>query len=292
MEWINFRHLYSFWMVCKHSGFNAAASKMHVAQSAISGQVAELEDYLGEKLLHRTTRSLQITDVGKEVLNYADVIFNESRQINYHIKNKMQLQRLSIIKIGVVGGVSRNFLFRLMVDNYARDPDLRIHVISGSYHELNDRLINHQLDVLITLELPRKQDLSEVSYQRVGHSPLCLAAKKKVLNQIRNKKNKHPIRCYAFSFPYENDLINDILIPKTGIEFSLSLETDDIPLLRFFANEGEGAVIIPEIGIHEDLESNRLTTMKFAAFPEINIYGIYLKKGFQRDLLDKFMEAT
>ena len=51
MEWLNYHHLYYFWTVAKEKSFTKAALKLRIAQSAVSFQVAQLEDFLGKKLI-------------------------------------------------------------------------------------------------------------------------------------------------------------------------------------------------------------------------------------------------
>ncbi|MFY0584026.1 LysR family transcriptional regulator [Cystobacter fuscus] len=52
--------------VVKAGGFSKAAAELGVTKSTISKKIAELESHLGTTLLRRTTRSLQLTDMGKQ----------------------------------------------------------------------------------------------------------------------------------------------------------------------------------------------------------------------------------
>ena len=51
--------------------FTAAALDLHVAQSALSQQIAKLERELGVELLRRTTRRVEVTEAGQVVLERA-----------------------------------------------------------------------------------------------------------------------------------------------------------------------------------------------------------------------------
>ena len=76
MEWLNYHHLYYFWIVCKEGGFSKAAIKLRISQSAVSLQVSKLEDYLGEKLMERGPRGFKLTEAGQVTLSQAEEIFS------------------------------------------------------------------------------------------------------------------------------------------------------------------------------------------------------------------------
>jgi len=60
-----------FVRVAESGSFSAVAREMNISQPAISRQIAALEDHVGERLLHRTTRSLTLTDDGRDLLSHA-----------------------------------------------------------------------------------------------------------------------------------------------------------------------------------------------------------------------------
>ena len=76
MRDLNFRHLYYFWTVAKEGNLTRAAKQMHVSQSALSSQIRQLEGQLGQSLFDRQGRSLQLTESGHLVLEYAESIFS------------------------------------------------------------------------------------------------------------------------------------------------------------------------------------------------------------------------
>jgi LysR family transcriptional activator of nhaA len=292
MEWINFRHLYSFWMVSHTLSFTQAAAKMNVAQSAVSDQVAQLEDYLGEKLFLRSTRKLELTDAGLQLLNYADVIFETSRDINSTIKDRVLQVGAKRLNIGIVGGISRNFIFRMLSNFAAQYPDTLVHVVTGSYKELTTSLKKYELDMIVTLELPKKKDLEEFTYQKIGHSPLILAGNKQLVNSIKSKRRKSPVEIYKFYHPYETELLENTIRPSVHVKPVLRMASDDIPLLRFYANSKKGLVLIPRMGVWEDIESGSLSFIELKKCPEINVYGVFTKRSIHQRTLEELLESA
>jgi DNA-binding transcriptional LysR family regulator len=68
---VNTRRLRYFVAVAEELHFSRAATKLHVAQQALSRQIRELESSLGTDLFIRTTRNVQLTDAGRAFLDAA-----------------------------------------------------------------------------------------------------------------------------------------------------------------------------------------------------------------------------
>jgi LysR family transcriptional activator of dmlA len=66
--------LREFVAVVEHDSFTAAAEPLNVTTSFVSREVKRLEERLGSRLLHRTTRSLSLTEMGQ-------VYFDRGREI-------------------------------------------------------------------------------------------------------------------------------------------------------------------------------------------------------------------
>jgi DNA-binding transcriptional LysR family regulator len=60
--------LVAFWKVAERRGFTAAAAELEVSPSALSQAIRQLEERLGVQLLHRTTRSVSLTEAGEMYL--------------------------------------------------------------------------------------------------------------------------------------------------------------------------------------------------------------------------------
>src|SRR5215470_17143452 len=60
--------LVTFESVARHLRFARAAEELRVTPTAVSKTIAQLESVLGVRLLNRTTRSVALTDPGKQLL--------------------------------------------------------------------------------------------------------------------------------------------------------------------------------------------------------------------------------
>lgn len=81
MQMLNHHHLFHFWTVVREGGVTRASEKLHVSQPTVSGQLRELEEALGEKLLARSGRTVALTDIGRTVYRYADEMLALDREL-------------------------------------------------------------------------------------------------------------------------------------------------------------------------------------------------------------------
>jgi len=285
MEWLNFRHLYAYRAVCQHGGFRKAAERLHVSQSTISEQVARLESYLGQTLLDRNTRSMRPTERGAALLEYADRIFAHSKDINRIFRDRDESPPTNI-RVGMVGGISRNFVFSRVVRSLASGEQARIEVVDGSIDELTELMRAFEVDLIFSLDRPRQQDLFTVSYQLVASSPLCVAA---VPERLRDLGADGPTELYLFRHALEESRLRDLLKRRFGLDAEVAVWTDDISLLRFLANGGRGLSLLPRIGVQEDLASGRVDCVILDELPQVGIYAIYPAKGIRRGLIERFV---
>ncbi|WP_420138360.1 LysR family transcriptional regulator, partial [Sphingomonas sp.] len=65
---INFSELNAFVSVARHRSFRQAAEVAGVSRPALSHALRALERRLGTRLLHRTTRSVAVTEEGERLL--------------------------------------------------------------------------------------------------------------------------------------------------------------------------------------------------------------------------------
>lgn len=90
------KHLVSYATVVRLGSFSRAAEELFIAQPTISLHVRQLEEELQTRLLLRTTKSLEVTEKGREVYEYALSIL----QLKDRITEKCSDSVRRIIRLG------------------------------------------------------------------------------------------------------------------------------------------------------------------------------------------------
>lgn len=135
LEALNHHHLYHFWTVVREGGVTRASEKLHVSQPTISGQLRELEEALGEKLLARSGRTVVLTDVGRTVYRYADEILGLDRELLAAVKGRPT--RPGKLAVGVAMVVPKLVAYQML------EPALRLPepIQLDCVHERPERLL-------------------------------------------------------------------------------------------------------------------------------------------------------
>ena len=81
--------------VAKHGNFTIASQKCFVTQPTLSMQVQKLEEELGVTIFNRSTKPLQITEVGEKILIQARKIVEESSRISKSASSRSWISRES-----------------------------------------------------------------------------------------------------------------------------------------------------------------------------------------------------
>lgn len=293
MEWLNFRHLHAFWAVCRSGSFSKAAERIHVSQSTVSEHVAALEDYLDEKLIERSTRTLSVTPRGEALMEYANEIFGLSKDINAIFRDKSSTTHSSNLRVGMVVGISRNFVFGRIIEALGSPEEIRIDVVEGSFEELSRQMRSFELDLILGLDRPRQKDLFTMRYTRVMSSPILLVGTAMLVDRILDEREDAvDVELYSFRHPFEKTPLSERCADRYHIDVRLPVCTDDISLLRFLANSGRGLALVPEIGVWEDLKAGRVRGLEVPGEPVIDIHAVYMDKGGRRSLIETFLETT
>jgi LysR family transcriptional activator of nhaA len=100
MEWINYHHLLYFWTVVRAGSIGRASEQLRLAPPTISAQLRSLEESFGEKLLLRSARGVQATEIGQVVYRYADDIFSLGREMLDTVRGRPTGRPLQVV-IGI-----------------------------------------------------------------------------------------------------------------------------------------------------------------------------------------------
>lgn len=278
MQRLNHHHLYVFWMFAKTSSFTKTAEALSIAQSAVTSQVKLLEETLRLNLIDRTNpRRPQISEDGRKVLEYADSIFESSRElINWATKGSLPNKR--IIRIGAISGLSRNFQFEF-IEPLIRELDVKFDITTGDQDNLVQMLAEHQLDVVLTSRNADPDHKTQLHSHVMTKSPLLFVIGKK--NKLKEKKDLHSIlQGHSLFIPgrhFEAKPELDAYLEKfNGLR--IAGEVDDIALLRILAIRSGSVVVMPEMGIRNDIESGDVKVLLKVAAVEQRFYAITRQK--------------
>ena len=74
-----------FVAVCESKSISRAAAREHIAASAVSKRISDLEELVKAPLFHRTTKGLEPTASAQALLRHARVVMRDLQQMEYEL---------------------------------------------------------------------------------------------------------------------------------------------------------------------------------------------------------------
>lgn len=133
--------------VIEEGSFSAAGRKLAITPSAVSRQIARLEQSLAVKLIERTTRKMQLSEAGKPVYELCRTMLNAAREVA-EVTHLSTTDLQGTIRIAAPKAVAKHLLEPLLVSFAQRHPQISLHIKVTDY--IVDP-IHNEVDVLVSL---------------------------------------------------------------------------------------------------------------------------------------------
>ena len=165
---IDLRHLRSFVAVAEDGSISRAAARLYLSQPALSRQVQQLEQEIGEPLLRRVPHGVELTDVGRELLDKARVAI-EAADAALAVGGGDQPHGRLVLGLPLAGGRRRWFaLTQAFADRF---PAVDVELREALSESLQRQVLERQLDCALALAPNR---LAGLTYTRVVDAPLAV----------------------------------------------------------------------------------------------------------------------
>ena len=150
-----------FVAVAEDSGFAPAARRLNISPPSVTRAVSELEARLGARLLHRTTRSVRLTEAGQRYLADCRRILSEIEEADRHAAG-IHAAPHGMVSVSASALFGRMVLAPILLDLLDRYPDISVTTL---FVDRMVHLIDEGIDVAVRIaELPD----SSLSAIRVG----------------------------------------------------------------------------------------------------------------------------
>ncbi|NLT08702.1 MAG: LysR family transcriptional regulator [Ruminococcus sp.] len=145
------RVLRYFLTIAREGSITSAAEQLHITQPTLSRQIKDLEDELGQKLFHRSSHSMKLTQEG--------FIFRQRAEEIVAMVDKTSAEFLSMDKplagdIYIGGGetLAVSLIADLIAELRKEYPNIRYHLYSGNEADVTERLDRGLLDFGILVQ--------------------------------------------------------------------------------------------------------------------------------------------
>lgn len=147
---VEFRQLRYVVAVAEELHFTRAAERLHVTQSALTRQIAQLEDSLGVRLFKRDTRHVELTAAGSVFVNEARRILDSAERAIGLAKGAQQ-EDYGDIRIAYSPLVDLQAIGELRKALFTSNPTLRVSFVGASYEQQVSGLLDGSYQAGLTV---------------------------------------------------------------------------------------------------------------------------------------------
>ena len=124
--------------VVEKSSFGHAAHALRMATASVSIQVKNLEAHLGARLLHRTTRSISLTDEGARYYRHCKQVLEEMSNVEASLSGSKSAPR-GRLRVDADESYVSNLLVPVLPEFFDRYPQIHIDFVhTGHFFDIND----------------------------------------------------------------------------------------------------------------------------------------------------------
>ena len=284
---LNYNHLRYFHAVALEGHLTRAAERLNLSQSALSAQIKTLEERLGHKLFERVGRSLELTEVGRITLDYADRIFGTGDELLATLAHQNETR--TPLRVGAVSTLSRNFQIRFLDPVLGRE-DVDLVLRSGTLAALMTDLRDLAIDVVLTTEPPSSADAPGLKARKMSEQPVVLHG---TPERLTHPSPKALLMAEPVILPAEPAIRRgfDALVTALGVVPRIAAEVDDMAMVRLLAREGKGLALAPSVVFVDEINAGRIVAAPFATDITETFYAVTIERNFPHPLLQTLLEG-
>ncbi|SFM27595.1 LysR family transcriptional regulator [Salibacterium qingdaonense] len=276
------RQLKYFMEVAKREHITEAAEELHVAQSAVSRQIGNLEAELGVDLFVRQGRRVRLTPVGRVFLESSKKSLQMLENATQEVQEYLHPHR-GTIRITYPISMAAYTLPTAISSFRQTYPDANFHLKQNVYYDVLEEVMSGEFNMGLLAPVPEDHD------QVYGHvlfteNVIALLPQDHALAG-EPYVTLHQLREESFILLPEGMHFRELVIEacrKQGFEPKTAFEGDDVDALKGLVSAGLGIALIPEVTLVDT--TPRYTVKKKIRNPDVTrTVGLITPK--ERELL-------
>lgn len=266
-----FAALCGFEAAARLNSFRLAAEELNLSSSAVSHQVRQLEEFMGQRLFDRGPMGVRLTSIGQEYLSDIGPVLDQLSSATESIKEKVECRMVTL-------QCSPGFASRWISPRLTRLKS----VLRDVSLSLSTNLTSQKPDVEITCGYTCPSDEEYETFMTTERAPVC---------SVQYLNDNGPIQ-------YPSDLSDHVLLHEhqhDEWEIWLAAAAPEIsgPIKSMWFDDGYSATLAAESGagivlghlslIDNELRNGRLVRLFDQAVPQSTIFRLRMRRNWQDD---------
>ena len=241
----------AFIAIADEGGFHRAAESLHITQTALSRRLQNLESFLGVKLVERTTRSVALTQTGRDFLPQARRLLTDLATALTEIRETGKSMR-GDVTIACVPTVGVHYLPQIVQRYAKRYPENRIRILDHASSQVAAAVLRREAEFGINMQGPHHPELESVPLMQDRFVLVCrddhpLAAKRQV-----TWKQLEPHTLIFAGHESGNRPLVDLAVEKQSLKWRPYYEVQRSSTAVGMVAKGVGVTIVPRLAVQED----------------------------------------
>jgi len=267
-----------FVAVVREGGFSAAADALGISKSAVSKRITQLEEQLGVRLLHRTTRKLSLTEAGKRYFEHAAQSLLAAQHAEDAVA-ELQGEPKGKLRVNAPMSFGRLHVAALMPKFLARYPEITVDLV------VDDRVVDIiAAGVDVAIRVGHLPDSSLVA-RKLAPCRHALCASPDYLSRHGSPASPDDLsqhNCILFSYAsrvHEWRLINEC--GATTVKVSGRYQVNNSEVLLTALRDGTGIGRLPTFVAGPDIKKGNLVELLGSYhFPVDMIYAVVPEREY------------
>lgn len=275
----------SFIEVAHCGSFTRAAERIGLSRLQVSRHVGEVESWLEQRLLHRTTRKVSLTSAGEIALKRCETILYETSQLELNAQN--QTPYLSgALRIAAPIGLTQNLLLDAVETFISLHPNVTVELFASDSFA---QLVDERIDIALRYTDQPDDNLIARKLMKID-AVVCASeeylAKKGEPTEIEELA-KHNCFLHLGPATWEFTKGNQ----RQSVEVRGNIKANDIGVLSRAAQHGKGIVRLPCDLANPLLKANKLKRIlvDYTA-PSSVLWAVYLSRSYQQPVVRQFID--
>ncbi len=271
--------LHSFYFTAKYNSISKAAKALHLTQPALSMQLQSLESDIGEKLLIRGNRGVELTEEGKVVLQYASSFISLEENLKKDLAAiKLKKEKLLISSCKNIGEyslpcgiytfkeiyphiqVSLDIDDSITVLKKLKENDINIGIVLGDMYKNDDFIFEHLMSDKFVLVANPMEIRDSISISELTDIPL-------ILRETDSASMKSLLK-----------ILSNYNINIDNLKVSLNMSSPQS--IKSSILSGRGFAFLPNVVVGQSIRSGKLKEIKIDDFDASFDYFIVYRKDY------------
>lgn len=250
---VEVRQMRYFMEVAKREHVTEAANVLHVAQSSVSRQLAQLESELGVDLFIRNGRRVKLTPIGKILLQRVEQMLHMMNEAEREVKEYLDPEK-GVVRIAFPISLAAHVLPKAIYAFRKQYPEAKFQMRQALYGDLIDGVVNGEFNLAMIAPLPEEdkhiQQKLLFTERIVALLPIHHPLAKRSSIQLSEMKDE------SFVTLPEGTIFRRIVLNacrEIGFTPHIAFEGDDIDALKGLVSAGLGIALMPDVTLVENI---------------------------------------